>query len=272
MGDDKAPPSQESTQDIIQALVRNLPAYMQVQNAQVGPQAQAQLDVAKNISPEYAKLNSDLYAQYAPQLANTATQVENINRTGAAKTDLDILRGSGGELATEAQRIDKILNPEFYNTRATTADKLGQLLGSIDLNDANPEAERLINQENTRSGNLGNDSATSTVSNALSFGGELQKRRDSLGQALSIATQSLQPMQGQFNPVVTALGRNSTNAGQGQFTGVQNPSNQAYQSGSQVLNSATAMKQQENEINANRRDGLDRFNETLAGVGSIVSV
>lgn len=272
MGDGPAPQTQESMQDIMQALIRNLPAYMNAQNSQVGPQAATQLAVAKQISPEYAKLNEGLYSEYAPKLAETGAKVENINRTNAARTDLDILKGSGGALATEAQRIDRILNPEFYNTREATANKLGELLSSINLNDANPEAERLINQENVRSGNLGNDSATSTVSNALSFGGELQKRRDSLGQALSVATQALQPMQGNFNPVVTALGRPSSNSGQSQFTGIQNPSSQAYQSGSQVLGSATAIKQQENDINANRRDALDRFNEVLTGVGSIVSV
>lgn len=272
MGDSAAPSTGESTAEIMRALTENLPAYMQVQNAQVGPQSQAQLDVAKNISPQYQQLMADLYKQFAPQLAQTGTQVDNISRTGAAKTDLDILKGSGGELVTQAQALDKQLNPEYYKTRELQGQKLGELLGSINLNNANPEAERLINQENQRSGNAGTPSATNTVSNALSFGDQLEKRRASLGNALNTATSFLQPSQGQFNPVQTALNRPSTNTGVSQFGGVTNPSNQAYQSGGQLLQSNTAVRTQENDINANRRDLLDRLNETTTGIGSILSV
>lgn len=272
MSDPVAPASNESMADIVRGLTLTLPDFMAVQNSQVLPQAQTQLNAAKVISPEYNKLVTELFAQYAPQLAQTGAKVENINRTNAAQTDLDIMRGSGGELVKEAQKLDTQLNPEFYKTRANASSKLEELLGSINLNDANPEAERLINQENVRSGNLGNNSATNTVSNALSFGSELNKRRESLSQALGVATNFLQPSQSSFNPVVTALNRPSTNNGQSQFSGVNQPGNQAYQSGAQLLQSGTQLKAQENEINANRRDGLDRFNETLSGIGSIVSI
>lgn len=264
--------SNESMYDVVNGLTLTLPDFMKVQNEQVLPQALAQLNAAKTISPEYNDLTTELARKYLPQLAEIGSGVENINRTNAAKTDLDILKGSGGELVKEAQGLDKQLNPEYYNTRAAAGDKLGQLLGSINLNDANPEAERLVNQENIRSGNLNNSSSTNTVSNALSFGSELDKRRNSLGQALSVATNFLQPSQSAFNPVVTALNRPSTNNGQSQFSGVNQPGSQAYQSGQNLLNNSTQMKMQQNDINANRRDGLDRFNETLSGIGSIVSV
>jgi hypothetical protein len=270
--DPPAVQSNESMSDIVRGLTQTLPEYMRVQNQQVLPQSQTQLEAAKVISPQYAALMNELYQLYAPELAKAGANVENINRTAAAKTDLDILRGSGGELAREAQNIDRTLNPEVYKTKASAADKLGQLLASINLDDANPEAERLVSQENVRTGNQGNTSATNTVSNALSFGGELDKRRASLSNAINTATNFLQPAQGSFNPIQTALGRPSTNTGSNQFTGISNPGSQAYQSGAQLLGSSTALKQQQNDINANRRDALDRFNETLTSVGSIVSV
>lgn len=267
MSDPVAPSTSESTASIINSLTQYLPAYMKVQNEQLGPQNQAQLEVAKQVSPEYGKLLDSLYQQFAPSLAKTGTQVENINRTGAAQTDLDILRGSGGDLAREAVKIDKELSPEYYKTRELEANKLSQLLGSIDLNNPNPEAERLVNQENQRSGNTSaNPNATTTVANALQFGNEGQKRRDALTEALNTATNFLQPSQGQFNPVVTALNRPSTNAGSSQFAGVTNPSGQAYQSGNQLLGSVTAANQQENQINANRRDSLDRVSQVMGSV------
>ncbi len=272
MSDPAAPPTQESTEDVMRSLTKYLPGFMQVQNEQVLPQSQAMLNAAQQISPAYNDLLLSLYQKSAPELAKTGVDVEKINRTGAAQTDLDILQGTGGALVREGQKLDRELNPEFYKTRENQANKLAELMGSINLNDANPEAERLVNQENVRSGNIGNSNATSTVANALSFGSELDKRRNSLSNALNTATSFLQPSQGQFNPVVTALNRPSTNTGENRFQGIQNPSDQAYQSGNNMLNNVNQLKLQQNDINANRRDGLDRFNETLTGIGSIVSI
>lgn len=265
-GDSSAPTANESTHDMMQALTRNLPEYMRVLNAQVGPQAKTELETAQEISPAYSKLLNEIYAQYAPELAKTGAKVEEINRVGAANTDLSILKGVGGDLTKEAQALDKSLNPEFYKTRENASNKLAELLNSINLNDAMPEAERLINQENARSGNLNNNSATNTVSNALSFGGEMRNRQMALGQAINAATNFLQPSQGQFNPVATALNRNSTNTGESRFAGVQKPSDQAYTQGSGLMNNISQFQQQGNQINANRRDTLDRLNEVTSSI------
>lgn len=270
MGDRPPQSSSESTADIITALATYLPSYMASQNSQVLPQAQAELNAAQQISPAYNQLLTDLYSQNAPQLAKIGSQVEGINRLGAANTDLAILSGAGGDLAKKAVEIDKQLNPEFYSTRAAEADQLGKLLSSY--NNPNTEAERLVGQENYRTGNLNNTSQTNTVKNALQFGNENEKRRQSLTQALGVATQFLQPSQGQFNPVVTALNRPSTNTGSNQFAGVQNPSNQAYQSGNALAGQIGSIVQQRNDLNANRRDALDRLNETTSAIGSVVSI
>jgi hypothetical protein len=271
-GDSSAPSANESTHDMMQALTRNLPAYMEAQNAQVLPQAKTQLEASQYLTPAYSKLLDDIYRQYAPSMATTGAEVERINRTGAAKTDLEILTGVGGQMTEAAQALDKKLNPEFYKTREAASGKLGELLGSINLNDPSVEAERQINQENVRSGNLGNNSATNTVANALDFGKERMGRQAMLGQAINAATNFLQPSQGQFNPVNTALNRNSTNTGENRFAGVQNPSSQAYDSANGLMNNISSFQNNAMQINSNRRDSLDRVNETMGAVGSIVSV
>lgn len=270
MGDKQAPTANESTADIMQALTKFLPGYMEVANAQLLPQATAQLEAAQSISPAYQQLITDLYSQFAPQMAKAGAEVERINRTGAADTDLAILRGSGGELAKEGQRIDRILNPEYYASREAASAKLAELLGAIDIDAPNIEAERLVNQENVRSGNIsGPSNATNTVSNALSFGNERMKRVNALGQAIGVATNLIPATVGQFNPINTALNRNSTNAGSNQFTGVTNPGNQSYDAASGMFNNITQLKMQQNDINANRRDILDRMNETTSSLPSV---
>jgi hypothetical protein len=271
-GDASAPTANESTHDSMQALTRNLPAYMQAMNSQVMPQAKTQLEASQYLTPAYSKLLDDIYKQYAPSMAQTGAQVEQINRLGAANTDLAILNGPGAAMTEAAQNLDRKLNPEFYKTREAASGKLGELLKSINLDDPSVEAERLINQENIRSGNLGNNSATNTVANALDFGKERMGRQAMLGQAINAATNFLQPAQGSFNPVNTALNRDSKTTGENRFGGVQNPGNQAYDAGNSLMNNISSFQNNAMQINANRRDTLDRVNETMGAVGSIVSV
>jgi hypothetical protein len=267
MSDGKADSSNESTEEMITALTRNMPAFMQAQNKELLPTAQAQLETSKEISPAYQQLMTDLYKQFAPQLAQTGSEVDRISRTAAAETDADILDTFGRRLADVYKSIDTNLNPEYYQTRALGADSLKQLLGSINLDDASPEAERLVNQENIRSGNLGNNSATNTVSNALSFGSEMSNRRSQLSNAINTASAFLQPASNaQFNPATAALNRPTSNSGTSQFGGVTKPGEQAYNAGNNMLNNLSQIKQTEMGINANRRDILDRMNETASSI------
>lgn len=266
MADDSAPQVTESTHDIMRAFISNFPELMNVTNAQVRPQAEAKLATDEAISPRYAKLLNDLYSDYGTKMAQTGVDVERINRQGAAETDLGILRGTGGDLAREAVKIDKELNPEFYDTRANTADSLKQLLGSLNLDAPDVEAERLVNQENIRTGNQGNDSASNTVANALQFGDQRLKRQNALSQAISTATNFLQPSQGQFNPVVTALNRPSTNAGETRFEGVTKSGDTAYNMGQGMFNNLTSLQGQAMDINANRRDTFDRIAQGMSSV------
>jgi hypothetical protein len=258
-GDPKAQESHSALEDVFQNLGQQLPAYLNLLNQQVLPQAQAELGATKAITPEYNKLLLDQYQQYAPGLAKVGAETENINRLGAAKTDTDILKNYGQSMAESARAYDQTLNPEVARTRTLEADKLGSLLNSINLDNANPEAERLVNQENIRTGNIATPSATNTVGNALQFGNERLKRVNALGQALNTATGFLQSGQSSFNPMANALGRNSTGAGVNNFAGVVKPTDEVYQQGQAGLGASQSIKQQQSDINANRRDTLDKI-------------
>lgn len=270
MSDSHAPTTNETTAEMIQAMTQYMPGYMAAMNKEVLPQAQADLAAAQATSPAMQQLTADLYKTYAPQFASVGRDIDTANRLQGAKTDAEILKGSGKDLARTYKEIDTELNPEYYKTRAAAGSGLEQLLGSINLNDANPEAERLINQENVRTGNLGNNSATNTVANALSFGSALNERRSQLSNAINTASAFLQPASNaSFNPATAALNRPTSNTGLSQFTGVNQPSGQAYQSGNNLANNIAANQQTQMGINANRRDVLDRLNESTSAIGSL---
>src|SRR6266550_214249 len=272
MGDPAAKSGTGLSSDVINTVMQNLPQYMNLVNSQLKPQAESELAASQATSPGYQKLLTKLYEQYAPRLAEAGSKAEAVSRKGTAATDVELLQGAGGQAARESQVLDKTLNPEYYKTRAAEASKLGDLLGSINLNNANPEAERLISQENARSGNASVPSATGTVSNALSFGNELQKRRDALGSAINIASNFLQPSSGSFNSTNIALGKGPTGTGLSEFGGINRTQNQAIGVGNSLTGTTAGLVGQQQDINAQRRDLLDRLNETTTGIGSLVSV
>jgi len=272
MADPQAKSGTGLSSEVIQSVMQNLPEYMKVINQQQLPEAQSNLATQQAIAPQYQKLMSDLYEQYGPQLAKTGSNIDTISRTGSAEGDVSLLKGAGAEAATGVSNLDKQLNSEYYKTRSAEAGKLGELLGSINLNNANPEAERLISQENQRSGNATVPSATGTVSNALSFGNELQKRRDALGSAINSASSFLAPASGTFNTANIALGKGPTNTGLTNFAGVKDSPNTAATTADSLKGTTAGLVGQQQDINAQRRDLLDRLNETTTGIGSLVSI
>lgn len=258
----------ESTKDTIGALVQGLPSLMQAINAQTGPSSKSDLSAATETSPGYAQLLQKLFSTYAPELAKTGSAIDNQTRLAQAQTDSDILKGPGTEMATTTQALDKQLNPEYYNTRSTESGKIAELLNSINLNNANPEAERLVNQENQRSGNTGNTNATNTVSNALSFGNENAKRTATLSSAINAATQFLQPAQNNnaLNVATASTSKSAPTTGVSQFAGVSPTSTAGQTTGNSLLAGANSLEANAQNINANRKTLLDATTSVISSV------
>lgn len=227
-----APTAGESASDIFSAMYNYYPGLAQVYRDQLLPTAQAELKTSQAVSPAFQQLMTDLYRDQGPQLAQIGQGIDRSNRLAAAQTDADIIAGPGATTARSYQALDRELNPEFYATRAAGAGKLSELLGSINLSDPNPEAERLISQEAARSGNMASPSQTNTVANAISFGEAANNRRTNLTAAINAATNFLQPSStaSNFNPATTALNRPTSNTGSSQFAGVNNTAGQGSQS------------------------------------------
>ena len=264
-GDPPAASTNESTDAMMRAFIQHLPALIKTQGEAILPSEQAKLDATKVISPQYAQLLNELYTTYGPGLNKIGSELDAQNRIASTNTDADILAGPGKRLSTNAQAIDRLLNPEFYKTRETTGNKLNELLNSISLNGPNPEAERLVNYENVRTGNIGNPSATVGVSNALRFGDERMKRQQLLAGATGAATNFLQPSKASFDP----FGRQVANSGDSRFQGITPVGASAENTGSQLLGAVQGFTMQRNDINSKRRDALDRVNETMSSLPSI---
>ena len=284
-GGDPAPlTTQESTAQQLAALTSGLPGLMNAIGSTTLPYQQ-QIQNAQNvIAPQQAALNNQLYAQYVPQLNAINNSLNNTNALAAAQTGLNILQGPGQAEALQAQAIQQKLDPEYYATRANTGQKVNELLNSFNLNGLSgserAEVERSNAQQDSSRGIVNAPSQTATVSNAMSFGSALQNKRNALSQAIANATSYLPSSQGQVSALGVAggnqaQGQSNTNTAGNQFSGVS--TSQVGQLGGANNQQASSLMGNINNtalnsanINANRRDTLDRVNSTMTASGNLI--
>jgi hypothetical protein len=240
--DPPAPTATESMDSILKAYNSNLPKLLSTTSAQILPTEQAQLNAAQQITPQYNAL---------------VNGIDRTNKMFNANTDVGVLAGPGAALAHTAQNLDKEVNPEFYKSRETVMKGYEDLLKSLNPANTNVAAERAVNAENVRSGNLGNTNSTSTVSNAMKFGDEGLKRSAAFGSAL----QGMTGFMPTSKSTVDIYGRPSQATVSN--TGATNVGASTQAFGTNTLNSITGLQSQANEINANRRDVVDRINGAI---------
>lgn len=278
MGSDPAAPApQESTAEMLQAYTQAFPDLLKVTNAgQVGS-AQAQLAANQATAPGLAALQAQIYQAFGPQMAQTANQIAAEQAQSQAASDLAVQRGTGQDLVKSAVETQKLADPEYYKAREITGNRLGDLLGSIDLNGKlsggeNEAISRGLAQSNQARGTAQAPSQTDVVSNAMTYGGAQRDRenqsKDQLTQALQVANGALPALKSGVDTFQVSTGRSSgVNAGDSKFTGVDTSLGNGAQSlGNNLLQQTSALTQQKNDINANRRDQLDRFNQTFSSV------
>ena len=141
------------------------------------------------------------------------------------------------------------------------SDQLSNLLGSINVNGLSgserAEISRSLARDNAMRGTE-NPTALSTIGNAMTFGSQLQKKRDSLGQALTQAPQVAPTLSSGINAFQTTTGRsNSANTGIPQFSGTQQTGSSTQNQTSGILNNIAGFQNNAMNINANRRSGGD---------------
>lgn len=265
--DKKAPSTSNSARDLVASLENYLPRLNELYSQQILPMEQAQHDASAQMAPQQYQLLTDMLSQFGPQLAEAGSQMDGAVRRSTSQTDLDLLRGSGGQLVREADQLGRQINPEFYNTRANASERANQLLGAVNLDNPNIEAERFINQENVRSGNSSALGGINTVSNALKFGQSERDRMGALSNAINTATNFLTGSHspGQMGPA-NVLGQAGDNAGTAHFSGISSPTNMGVSMGQDFLGNLTGLRGQEMGINANRRDWIDRVNEGFSAI------
>ncbi len=262
MSDPKTAGAGEQIRAVIKAFDKAYPGMIDLVNQNIGPTAQAQLASDTATAPGYAKLQSDIFKDYAPGINATGSEINRQNQLAQAGTDLAVLQGPGRQLASESLATAKIADPEYYKTRELGSNKLGELFGSLDVSPGLSESERREIEGSLARDNFarGNETPTplSTVENAVQFGSaganRMAQKQDQFGKALAQVTSFLPTAKSGTDTFLQATGRASTpNTGQ-QFLqpAATGTGSNAWNLASNVLGQAGTLQNTSMTANANR--------------------
>lgn len=278
-GDPPAPTTGESTEAMMQALQKELPGYMETLRKQVVPTAQAELQGAQEVSPGYANLTADIYDTVGRRLNKTGEEIAASNQLAKAQSDADVLKGPGMDIIKSADAAQRLIDPEFYNLKEATG-KLGT--GIINSYGGDPtkltgseraEVERGLAQEGAQRGTLNSPSAINTVENAMAFGSAAEQKRQGATNTLAQLATPMTATRSGVDVLQQATGRpGQTNSGAGQFTGAQMGAgtNNAFGQGQALMGQTGENQRTAMNVNAQRRSGLDMFNQTASAMGNAV--
>lgn len=273
MGSDApAPTATESTAEMMRAYTAGLPDLLNVTSQNILPVEKAMLEASQAVSPGYTKLQTDLYGTYGPELTRIGSELNRQNEMAQIATDTGALAeaNKAGGLLDQAKAGQEKLDPEYYTSRALASSKLGDLLNSIDVNGLSgserAEVSRSLARDNAATGNT-DPSSLSTVSNAMTFGSALDKKRNSLMNALNTASQLAPTFKSGQDAFQMTTGRSgSANTGTGQFVGNTQTGGTATAMGNSLLGQVGQANSNAMNINANRRDTLDKATSMVGAI------
>jgi hypothetical protein len=293
MGDPEAQNSREATQDILKAYNQYLPSLMYNTSKQVGSTEMASQRGKEMVSPRQQALAASLFTKYSPYYAGTQAQeyanVAPIYNQAAAASERDTLQGAGGELLRTGEALNREIDPEFYNTRASASNGLETLIGEATGNlngDLSPsemaQIERGLNRmgHNRGIGGLPLGQNTLRASNLFGAASEnkLNQRRSNLTNAINSATAFLPNSRSGTNAFQDGTGKAGAASlaswgtggknifGNSEMTGGQGFGSNAWNLGNAFLGGTNALQMNAQDINANRRDTQDRVTEVFGAI------
>ena len=223
------------------------PRMMEAIRGQLQPTAQKELDVQRQFTPQQQRLawetaqGSEGMRDFKPgfipgvvDYAGLGGEVDHVTRRMAAGTDKSIMDLQGPYMAENVMDQLAITDQPWLQSRAAGAQKLQDLLGSINMGGLSggerAEIERMNARRNLQRGSAGGGGNLTAIENAMQFGSALDRKRAALGNALQTATNFMAGSRSGFDPVQATLGRGSgTNQIAAGFQGVQPVQNYANQ-------------------------------------------
>lgn len=274
-------PSAEYTTMADQVRMVNdlLPYLSQAISAQKIPDAMGQLAADTATTGPRLALQEALQRQYGPIFDQLSTESNLRKSMGNASNDAAVLAGPGKELIARALEAARVADPEYYKTRAITADSLEKLLGATTANlgkglttTERDEVGRAVALSNARSGTSNAPSNLATVQNAMTFGAAGAARendqQNQLSKAIAASTSFLPTAKSGVDVFQVATGKPSYNTNDNRFN-TNTAGDGASQNANSLLNTGSSMWQVNANNNAQMALQNDKQNDWGTRLGQI---
>lgn len=260
----------ESMAEVLQAMQAYLPDTLRAVAGTYPEQAAAEYNVMKEYSPKIAELQYDTIMGPGRKLAEAGRELSRDEQLGAAKTELEIARGSGRDLAGEALDLQELVDPEATAARKAIGSGITKSLDSIDPNTL---TDGELESVSRGLGRNAYEIATpmSQINDAMTFGDALASRRGEYRDTLQTAAAASPATKTGISGFEAATRRTLTpNFGTSQYTSIQQPGVATSNSfGQNYMNNATAIEQTTKQ---KQKDALDMFGQVTEGLGNLGSV
>lgn len=215
----------ESVQEIYQAISAYFPEVAKAIRAEYDPTARAEVDIAKKYSPELNQLSTGLLDTSGREASRIGRELSREEQLGAAQTEADILKGPGKEAVEGTLALQKTVDPEFFKNREALMAELDTAFGALG-ND--PNALSKGEQEGIARGlgrtNWSAGSPMQTISNAMTFGENQARRRREYNNLINLRAGVTPALRSGMDAGGIATRRTVLpNFGQANYLGVQTP-------------------------------------------------
>lgn len=273
MGDDGGKSPQEGVGDVVQALQKHLPNLISAITGTYGNAAKAEVDLARQYSPEIAKIQADVLGKEGKDLARIGREISTDEQRAAADVEAEIAGGAGQKITAATRKAAETLDPEFYKTTPMLSAGMEKLL-DFDPNKLSRGEEESVARGLGRTSTFV-PSAMETAKGAMTFGDALTKRRANFGNSLTQVAGAMPSLKSGINPSETTSRRTvMANPGVASYTGIQTP-------GLQVANQTAGNLQSTGNtaMNINMQKELSDWDKYMKGlnattetIGSVVKI
>lgn len=274
-----AVPAGESTESMMKGYIDSIDDFLRATARNITPTEQALVDSRRIINPQQQQLDLDIARRFLPQFSELGVQQQGAEQMGRAANDAALLRGPGQDLVRANLDAQRIADPEYFRSRASTADALNMFMDSLD--DPNEglsateraEIDRSIARTNSQRG-LEAPTATSAVESAMNFGSAGTQRKsakqDQIAKAMGAASAVMPSLRSGVDVLQLTTGRPSVaNTGLQRFGENQGVGNMATSMGGQLMGEIGQNARQTQNVNANRRTPFASVMQTIDSIGSI---
>ena len=270
----------ESVQEIIQAISAYFPEAAKSIRSQYDPQASAEVGIAKKYTPELGKLATETLGTTGRDMSKIGRELSAQEQLDAAQTEADIMGGSGQKTAAAAVEAQKLADPEYFKQREALMKHLDtafNAMGDSPTEMSKGELEQIGRGLGRTNWSVG--SPMGTISNAMTFGDAASKRRGEYNNLINLQSSAMPQLKSGLNmPAIASSRTVLPNFGQQNYTGIQMPGvNNANTLGSSFMSGTFGTENTtKNNFNGGALDALMKqsqiFKNMAGGIGGMAGM